>query len=120
MTISDTAAPTRLPRYDDPTTTGDEVVLLARVGSERIALTAADVLDTVASYLATGGHMPTPTEGGKDDPYEPLHIITEQWLWSNPTGWVLGADAVQLATYRHQAMTWIRGYFGPNFPHLGY
>ena len=109
---------------DDPTTNhtdpGDQIVLLARVGSERIKLTAHQVRDTVASYLATGGHMPTPVQGEPTDPYAPLHVITEQWLWSNPTGWVLGADRVQLATYRGQAMDWIRGFFGPSFPDLNH
>lgn len=110
----------------DTTTTGvwpvtdvsDEIVLLARVGSDRIALTAAEVRDTIASYLATGGHMPTPHDDEQTDPYAPLHVITEQWLWSNPTGWVHGADRVQLATYRRAAMDFIRGYFGPSFPQL--
>jgi hypothetical protein len=107
----------REPDHADP---GNEVVLLARLGSERMALTAAQVLDTVASYLATGGHMPTPREGDGTDPQEPLHVITEEWLWGNPTGWAAGADRVQLATYRAQAMAWIRGFFGPSFPDLGY
>ncbi len=107
-----------------PTTTdadvGEQIVLLARLGSERIALTAAQVRDTVASYLATGGHLPTPRQGDGSDPYHPLHVITEQWLWSNPTGWVLYADVVQLATYRAQALEWMRGYFGPGVSHLAH
>ena len=90
----------------------------ARLGSERIALTAAQVRDTVASYLATGGHLPTPRQGDGTDPYHPLHVITEQWLWSNPTSWVHHADVVQLAGYRAQALEWARGYFGAAFPNL--
>lgn len=106
------------PATDD--TAGDQIVLLARIGSDRIKLTAREVLDTVAAYLATGGHMPTPVQGEPSDPYAPLHVITEEWLWGNPTGWAAGADRVQLATYRGRAMDWIRGFFGPSFPDLGY
>ena len=94
---------------------GQDIVFLARVGSERIALTARQVRDTVAAYLAKGGHMPTPTDIDHGDPYAPLHVITEEWLWGNVTGWTNGADVVQLAHYRHAAMTWIRSYFGPTF-----
>jgi len=93
---------------DRATDPGEQIVLLARLGSERIALTAAQVRDTVASYLATGGHLPTPRQGDGTDPYHPLHVITEQWLWSNPTGWVLSADRVQLALYRGRAMAQCR------------
>ncbi len=117
-TVTDTATPIDLPRYDDPHAPGEEIVLLARVGEERTALSAQQVLDTVASYLATGGHMPTPVEGEPCDPYEPLHVITEQWLWGNVAGWLLMTSPVQLALYRREAMEWIRSYFGPNFPHL--
>ncbi len=117
-TVTDTATPINLPHYDDPQATGDEIVLLARIGEERMALTAQQVLDTVASYLATGGHMPTPVEGELCDPYEPLHVITEQWLWGNVAGWLVMTSPVQLATYRAEAMAWIRSYFGPNVPHL--
>ncbi|MQA14172.1 MAG: hypothetical protein GEV09_08360 [Pseudonocardiaceae bacterium] len=106
------------PPATDTSEIADEIVLLARVGGEQHALTAAQVRDTVASYLATGGHMPTPRHGDGTDPHEPLHIITEQWLWSNPIGWVHGADRVQLATYRHEALTWINGFFGAAFPDL--
>ena len=103
---------------DRATDRGEQIVLLARLGSERIALTAAQVRDTVASYLATGGHLPTPRQGDGTDPYHPLHVITEQWLWSNPTSWVHRADVVQLASYRAQALEWARGYFGAAFPNL--
>ncbi len=116
--VTETATPIDLPRYDDPQATGEEIVLLARIGEERMALTARQVLDTVASYLATGGHIPTPVEGELCDPYEPLHVITEQWLWGNVAGWLITTSPVQLAEYRHHAMRWIRGYFGPGFPEL--
>ena len=116
-TCTDTAIPTE-PSPAEHRDVGEEIVLLARIGEERMALTARHVLDTVASYFATGGHMPTPTEGEQSDPYEPLHVITEQWLWGNVPGWLLMTSPVQLATYRAQAMQWIRSYFGPNFPHL--
>ncbi|MGH3774532.1 MAG: hypothetical protein ACRDRR_02155 [Pseudonocardiaceae bacterium] len=107
----------------DTTTTApaeEEIFLFARVGSDRIALTARQVRDTVAAYLATGGHMPTPTDVNGGDPYAPLHVITEEWLWGNGSGWADRADVVQLATYRHQAITWIRTYFGPTFPELNH
>ena len=95
-----------------------DIVFLARVGSERIALTARQVRDTVAAYLAKGGHMPTPTDMDHGDPYAPLHVITEEWLWGNVTGWTNTTDVVHLTHYRHAAMTWIRSYFGPTFPDL--
>jgi hypothetical protein len=97
---------------------GGDIVFLARVGSERIALTARQVRDTVAAYLAKGGHMPTPTDIDHGDPYAPLHVITEEWLWGNVTGWANSTDVVHLTHYRHAAMTWIRRYFGPSFPDL--
>lgn len=96
----------------------EEIFLYARVGSDRITLTARQVRDTVAAYLATGGHMPTPTDINGDDPSAPLHVITEEWLWGNGSSWADSADVVQLTTYRHRAMTWIRTYFGPHFPDL--
>ncbi len=119
-TVSDTAIPTESSRTAHSTDAGEEIVLLARIGEERMALTARQVLDTIASYLATGGHMPTPAEGEPCDPYEPLHVITEQWLWGNVPGWLVMTSPVQLAEYRHRAMQWIRGYFGPGFPNLGW
>ncbi|MGH3828233.1 MAG: hypothetical protein ACRDQX_13850, partial [Pseudonocardiaceae bacterium] len=94
------------------------IVLLARVGSERVTLTAAQVRDIVASYLARGERMPTPTDTNGEDPSGPLHVIVEEWLWGNVQGWVLGTDIVHLTKYRHQAMLWIRSYFGPTFPDL--
>ena len=103
---------------DTTTTCGQEIVLLARVGPERFALTATQVRDTVASYLARGCQMPTSTDANGGDPYEPLHVIAEEWLWGNVTGWIDNTDVVSLATYRHQAMRWIRSYFGPTFPRL--
>jgi hypothetical protein len=101
-----------------PPAAGQEIVLFIRVGSERFALSAAQVRDTVASYLARGSQMPTPTDTNGGDPYEPLHVIAEEWLWGNVTGWNNSADVVHLTTYRHEAMRWIRSYFGSAFPHL--
>jgi hypothetical protein len=100
------------------TPAADKVVFHARIGSERIALTAAQVRDTVAAYLARGAPMPTPTDIDRGDPYAPLHVITEEWLWGNVEGWVASTDVVHLLSYRHAAMRWIRGYFGPAFPDL--
>lgn len=103
----------------DPTTTaGHQIVFLARLGPERLALTATQVRDTIAAYLATGKRMPTPRYGDGTDPYAPLHVITEEWLWGNVAGWVTHTDRVQLAVYRAQAMDWIRNYFGRSFPDL--
>jgi hypothetical protein len=105
-----------------PTTTavpaGQEIVLFAKVGSQRFTLTAAQLRDTVAAYLARGAHMPTPTDINGGDPNAPLHVIVEEWLWGNVDGWANTTDIVHLATYRHAAMRWIRGYFGPTFPNL--
>lgn len=100
------------------TPVGEQIVFLARVGQDRITLTARQVRDTVAAYLAKGGHMPTPTDIDHGDPYAPLHVITEEWLWGNVTGWTNHTDVVHLTHYRHAAMTWIRSYFGPAFPDL--
>lgn len=97
---------------------GDQIVLLARVGRERLSLSAAQVRDTVAAYVARGEEMPTPRPGDGTDPAGPLHVITEEWLWGNVPGWVAGADRVQLVRYRAKAMDWIRGYFGPGFPEV--
>jgi hypothetical protein len=101
-----------------PTTVGQEIVLFAKVGSQRFTLTANQLRDTVAAYLARGEHMPTPTDINGGDPNAPLHVIVEEWLWGNVPGWTNSADVVHLATYRHQAVRWIRGYFGPTFPGL--
>jgi hypothetical protein len=99
---------------DDPQGTVKEMVVLsARVGSERFTLTARKLQDTVASYLARGRRMPTPTDTNGEDPLAVLHIIAEEWLYGNVQGWVNGTDVVQLTKYRHQAMVWIRTYFSP-------
>ena len=90
-----------------------EVVLFARVGSHRITLTAGQLRDTVASYLARGNTMPTPTDINHGDPYEPLHVIAEEWLYGNVESWVTGTDVLHLEHYRHHALKWIRTYFGP-------
>ena len=100
------------------TRAADHIVFCARIGAQRITLTAAQLRDTVASYLARGGHMPTPTDTNGADPNAPFHVITEEWLYGSVPGWVTSADVVQLAIYRHHAMTWIRTYFGPTFPDL--
>ncbi|MGA9691774.1 MAG: hypothetical protein WBR33_10135 [Pseudonocardiaceae bacterium] len=100
------------------TAVGQEIVLFARVGSQRFTLTATQLRDTVAAYLARGEHMPTPTDINRGDPNAPLHVIVEEWLWGNLEGWICSTDVVHLATYRHHAVRWIRGYFGPTFPEL--
>ena len=89
-----------------------EIVLFARVGSQRISFTAHQLRDTVASYLARGNTMPTPTDINHGDPHQPLHVIVEEWLYGNVNSWIHGADVVQLAHHRHHAVQWIRGYFG--------
>jgi hypothetical protein len=91
---------------------GETVVLSARVGSERFTLTARELRDTVASYLARGRGMPTPTDANGEDPLAALHIIAEEWLYGNVQGWVNGTGVVQLTKYQHQAMVWIGTYFG--------
>jgi hypothetical protein len=101
-----------------PTAVGQDIVLFAKVGSQRFTLTAHQLRDTVAAYLARGERMPTPTDINGGDPNAPLHVIVEEWLWGNVEGWIHSADVVHLATYRHAARRWIRGYFGPTFPTL--
>lgn len=104
-----------------PTTSNratEQIVFCARIGDQRFTLTAGQLRDTVASYLARGGHMPTPTDTNGADPNGPFHVIGEEWLYGSVGGWVASADVVQLAIYRHQAMTWIRSYFGHTFPDL--
>jgi hypothetical protein len=91
----------------------DEIVLFARVGSHRITLTAAQLRDTVASYLARGNAMPTATDINQGDPHEPLHVIAEEWLYGNVENWVNSTDVVRLEHHRHQALHWIRSHFGP-------
>jgi hypothetical protein len=89
------------------------------VGSHRITFTARQLRDTVASYLARGNTMPTPTDINHGDPNEPLHVIAEERLYGNVENWVTGADVVQLEHYRNQALQWIRAHFGPTMtePH---
>ena len=102
----------------DTTTARQDIVLSARVGEQQVTFTARQLRDTVASYLARGGHMPTPTESTNSDPFEPFHIILEEWLYGNVQGWIDGTDVRQLATYRHQAMTWLHSSFGWRIPEL--
>jgi len=83
------------------------------VGSEQFTLTARELRDTVASYLARGRGMPTPTDANGEDPLAALHIIAEEWLYGNVQGWINGTDVVQLTKYQHQAMVWIGTYFSP-------
>jgi hypothetical protein len=97
---------------------GQQVVLLAKVGSQRFTLTAVQLRDTVAAYLARGEHMPTPTDINGGDPNAALHVIVEEWLWGNVTGWTNSTDVVHLALYRHYALQWIHSYYGPTFPTL--
>jgi len=104
---------------DTTTVTAEQIMLLARIGGDRITLTASQVRDTVAAYLARGGHMPTPRHRDGTDPCAPLHVITEEWLWGNVTGWANGADRVQLAHYRAKATEWMRAYFGPTTADVG-
>ena len=84
------------------TVAGQQIVLFAKVGSQRFTLTANQLRDTVAAYLARGAHMPTPTDINGGDPNAPLHVIVEEWLWGNVPGWLDCADVVHLATYRHR------------------
>jgi hypothetical protein len=100
------------------TTTENPTVLLAKVGSQQFTFTITQLRDTVASYLARGMRMPVTTDVNGGDPNEPLHVIVEEWLYGNVEGWINGTDVVHLATYRHQAMTWIRSYFGPTITDL--
>jgi hypothetical protein len=93
-------------------TPGDTVMLSARVGSHRITLTASQLRDTVASYLARGQQMPTPTDIDGSDPVEPLHVIVEEWLYGNVQGWIDSTDVVHLEKYRHHAVQWVHRYFG--------
>jgi hypothetical protein len=92
-------------------TVGDTVMFFARVGPHRITLTASQLRDTVASYLARGQQMPTPTDLDGNDPVEPLHVIAEEWLYGNVQGWTDSTDVVHLEKYRHHATQWIQHYF---------
>jgi hypothetical protein len=100
------ATKTHTPRAQD-------IILFVTVGSHRITFTAAQLRDTVASYLARGNTMPTPTDINHGDPIEPLHVIAEEWLYGNVENWVNATDVVRLEHYRHHALQWIRGHFGP-------
>lgn len=94
-------------------TTTQQIVLSARVGSHRITFTASQLRDTVASYLARGERMPTPTDINGNDPIEHLHVIVEERLYGNVQSWLDSTDVVHLEKYRHQAMKWIHRYFSP-------
>lgn len=96
------------------TTAEQQIVLSARIGPHQLTFTASQLRDTVASYLARGERMPTPTDINGSDPIEHLHIIVEEWLYGNVQGWLNSADIVHLEKYRHQAAQWIHRYFGSN------
>jgi hypothetical protein len=85
-----------------------DIVLVARSGPHRFTLTARQLRDTVASYLARDARPPTTSV----DPLEPWHVISEEWLYGDVTGWVDSADVRQLTRYRHQATQWIRSHLG--------
>jgi hypothetical protein len=87
-------------------------MLSARVGPHRIILTVSQLRDTVASYLARGQQMPTPTDIDRSDPVEPLHVIVEEWLYGNVQSWTDNTDIAHLEKYRHHATQWIHRYFG--------
>jgi hypothetical protein len=93
-------------------TPGNKVMLSARVGHHRVILTESQLRDTVASYLARGQQMPTPTDLDGGDPVEPLHVIVEEWLYGNVQGWTDNTDVVHLEKYHHHATQWIHQYFG--------
>lgn len=96
---------------------GHEIVLFAKVGSQRFTLTAVQLRDTVASYLSRGEHMmPTRLDLNGGDPNAALHVIVEEWLWGNVTGWTDSTDIVHLTTYRHAAMRWSTATSDPPSP----
>ncbi len=101
-----------LPPDDNPA--NDEIVLLTRISEQRYTFTAMQVVDTIASYLATGGTL---SQGYADDPdpAAPLHVIAEQWAWGNVTGWLVTVEPIARDEYRHRALDWIGDYFG-HFP----
>ena len=99
------------------TTAEQQVVLSARIGPHQLTFTASQLRDTLASYLARGERMPTPTDIDGNDPIEHLHVIVEEWLYGNVQGWLDSTDVVHLEKYRHQAMQWIHHYFSPNLGH---
>jgi hypothetical protein len=86
-------------------------MLSAWVGSHRIIFTARQLRDTIASYLARGQQMPTPTDLASSDPVEPLHVIVEEWLYGNVKDWLDNTDIAHLEKYRHYATQWIHHYF---------
>jgi hypothetical protein len=90
-----------------------QIVLSARVGPRRITFTASQLRDTVASYLARGERMPTPTDINDSDSIEHFHVIVEEWLYGNVQGWLDSTDVMHLEKYRHQAAQWIHRYFSP-------
>jgi len=95
------------------TTSGQQIVLSARIGPHQLTFSTNQLRDTVAAYLARGERMPTPTDINGNDPIEHLHVIVEEWLYGNVQGWLDSTDVVHLEKYRHQAMQWIHRYFRP-------
>jgi hypothetical protein len=93
---------------------GQEIVLVVRSGPHRFTLTACQLRDTVASYLARDARPPTTSV----DPLEPWHVISEEWLYGDVTGWVDSADVRQLTRYRHQATQWMRSHLGLSLAEL--
>ncbi len=89
------------------TTPEQQILLYARIGPHQVTFTASQLRDTVASYLARGERMPTPTDINGSDPIEHLHVIVEEWLYGNVQGWLNSADVVHLEKYRHQVTQWI-------------
>lgn len=117
-TIPDRHTPTLLPPDDNPA--NDEVVLLARMGGARYSFSAVQVVDALASYLATGGTLATPDdEHGDSDPAGPLHLIVEQWAWGNVPGWLARTDPIARDTYRTRALEFAHRYFGA-FPDVSW
>lgn len=110
-TILDAHRPALLPPDDNPA--NDELVLLARMGGQRYSFTAMQVIDALASYLATGGTLTAPdADDGDRDPAGPLHVITEQWAWGNVPGWLASTDPLARDHYRAQAVDFATDYFG--------
>jgi hypothetical protein len=114
-TILDAGHPALLPPDENPA--NDELVLLARMGGARYSFSAMQVVDALASYLATGGTLTHPDADGAIDPAGPLHVITEQWAWGNVAGWLAATDPIARDTYRAQAVDFAADYFG-NFPQV--
>ncbi|MQA13651.1 MAG: hypothetical protein GEV09_05600 [Pseudonocardiaceae bacterium] len=115
-TLLDVDQPVLLPPDDNPA--NDELVLLARMNGQRYSFTAMQVIDALASYLATGGTLTQPdTDDGATDAAGPLHVITEQWAWGNVPGWLASTDPIARDTYRAQAVDFAADYFG-SFPQV--